>query len=35
MAYDYYSSVFYDWIHGIRTAKIAPLSTLAGGPGFE
>lgn len=28
MAYDYYSSVFYDWTHGIRTTKIEPLSTL-------
>jgi SAM-dependent methyltransferase len=28
MAYDYYSSSFYDWTHGIRTTKIEPLSTL-------
>jgi SAM-dependent methyltransferase len=28
MAYDYYSSAFYDWTHGIRTTKIEPLSTL-------
>jgi hypothetical protein len=28
MAYDYYSSAFYDWMHGIRTTKIEPLSTL-------
>jgi SAM-dependent methyltransferase len=28
MAYDYYSSVFYDRMHGIRTTKIEPLSTL-------
>jgi SAM-dependent methyltransferase len=28
MAYDYYSSAFYDWTHGIRTAKVEPLSTL-------
>ena len=28
MAYDYYSSVFYDWTHGIRTTDIEPLSTL-------
>lgn len=27
-AYDYYSSVFYDWSHGIRTTDIEPLSTL-------
>jgi len=28
MAYDYYSSAFYDWRHGIRTTDIEPLSTL-------
>ena len=28
MAYDYYSSAFYDWKHGIRTAKVEPLATL-------
>jgi SAM-dependent methyltransferase len=28
MAYDYYSSAFYDWTHGIRTAKVEPLATL-------
>lgn len=28
MAYYYYSSVFYDWTHGIRTTDIEPLSTL-------
>jgi SAM-dependent methyltransferase len=28
MAYDYYSSAFYDWTHGIRTTKIEPLSAL-------
>jgi SAM-dependent methyltransferase len=28
LAYDYYSSAFYDWTHGIRTTKVEPLSTL-------
>jgi SAM-dependent methyltransferase len=28
MACDYYSSAFYDWTHGIRTAKVEPLSSL-------
>jgi SAM-dependent methyltransferase len=28
MASRHYSSVFYDWTHGIRTANIEPLSTL-------
>ena len=28
VAYRYYSSVFYDWTHGIRTTNIEPLSTL-------
>ncbi len=28
MAYDYYSSAFYDLRHGIRTTDIEPLSTL-------
>lgn len=28
MASDYYSSVFYDWTHGIRTTNIEPLATL-------
>ncbi|MGO9640204.1 MAG: class I SAM-dependent methyltransferase [Candidatus Acidiferrales bacterium] len=28
MAYGHYSSAFYDWTHGIRTADIEPLSTL-------
>src|SRR4029077_15914117 len=28
MASRYYSSVFYDWTHGIRTTNVEPLSTL-------